>query len=329
MENKYKQKLFARFLAGVANEKEHNDILKLPEVKQMMSEQWSQKNADYKDIAKPELYALLAKVYSKIMTRQQQVVKPRTKRIPLYQRIAAVAALLVLLLTAGTILWSEGLIPGSNLVTINAPEGVKAEVFLPDGSRVWLNSGSKLTYNKKFDSKTRSLKLAGEAYFNISHDPSRPLVVKTRKADVEVLGTRFNIISIPSEERWEATLVSGSIRVNPLQKGLSKSLSLIPGQKAVWIISQNDFSIETVNTLNITRWVSNQLTFEDEPFALIARQLELTFGVKIEIPRELAERYRFTAKFTDESIYEIFKLLQITAPFDFKMQGNKVVVFAK
>ncbi|PKP39458.1 MAG: hypothetical protein CVT98_01710 [Bacteroidetes bacterium HGW-Bacteroidetes-15] len=305
MNSATKKKLFAKFLAGTTTPNEDNAILKTTEVEQMMIEQWEEGKPASDEFPKPDLNRLLAQVYRRILGRQHIVKKENHRRIPTFRQFAAVAAVLVLLMSVGTILWNEGVILGKNIVTISAPAGVRSEVFLPDGSRVWLNSGSKLTFNKKFDKNTRELKLTGEAFFNISHNPSRPLIVKTDEADIEVLGTRFNVISIPSQQKWEATLVSGSIRVSPSNKKSSKPISLKPGEKALWNKLKQDFDVEQANTFNTIRWVNNQLVFENETFGSLAKQLELTFGVKIIIPSSLANSYRFTATFTDESIFEM------------------------
>jgi ferric-dicitrate binding protein FerR (iron transport regulator) len=324
-----KNKLFARFLAGISKSDEEKEMLQTPEVKQLMQEQWDEGKPSSEEFPQPDLHMLLVKIYRRIVGKQFDIKKEKQRRLPVYQRFAAAAAVVILLLSVGTILWNEGVIPGKYMVTITAPSGVRSEVFLPDGSRVWLNSGSKLTYNKKFDSHVRKLKLSGEAYFNISHNPSRPLIVETKTANIEVLGTRFNVVSIPSQDKWEATLVLGNIRVSPSKKGAAKPFALSPGQRALWNKNTNDFTVEATNTSMATRWVSNQLMFENESFGMLANQLESTFGVKIEIPSSLANSYRFTATFTDESIFEIFNLLKITAPFDFAIQGNKVIVSAK
>lgn len=325
-----KKKLFAKFLAGLTTPDEDNAMLKTPEVEQMMIGQWDNVQQSNEKFPEPDRHKLLAQIYKRILGERRIVKVAKIKRIPVFQKIAAVAAVVVLLLSVGTILWNEGVIPGKDIVTINAPQGVRVEVFLPDGSRVWLNSGSKLTYNKRFDNNTRKLRFKGEAFFNISHNPSRPLIVETEDANIEVLGTRFNVISNPDQHKWEATLVSGSIRVSPSnKKKLKTPISLANGEKAVWSEERQNFIIEQANTLNITRWVNNHLVFENETFGELAKQLELTFGVKIQVPSKLANVYRFTATFTDESIYEIFNLLKITAPFDFSVKGNTVIVSEK
>lgn len=327
MNSEAKKKLFAKFLAGISNPDEEKAMLKTPEVEQMMTAQWDNDRENNEKYPEPDRHKLLAQIYKRILGDNKNTKIGKTKRIPVLQKISAAAAIVILLLSVGTILWNEGVIPGKDIVTINAPQGVRVEVFLPDGSRVWLNSGSKLTYNKKFENNTRRLKFKGEAFFNISHNPSRPLIVETEDANIEVLGTRFNVISKPDEQKWEATLVSGSIRVSPSNKKKVKTpISLTSGEKAVWSAKKQGFIVEQANTPNITRWVNNHLVFENETFGELAKQLELTFGVKILVPSKLANSYRFTATFTDESIYEIFNLLKITAPFDFSVNGNSVIV---
>lgn len=330
MNRESKKKLFAKFLAGVSSVAEDDAILKTPEVRMMMEGQWDEEHSAFKDIPRPDHQKLLVQVYRKIIGGRQEKIMPPIKRMALIQRFAAAAALIILLLSVGTILWNEGVIPGKDIVTINAPQGVRVEVFLPDGSRVWLNSGSTLTYNSKFDNNTRKLKFEGEAFFNISHNPSRPLIVETSDANIEVLGTRFNVISKPKQQKWEATLVSGSIKVSPSgKKKATGQISLSNGQKAIWSSSKQRFVVEQANTSDITRWVKNHLVFENETFSELAKQLENTFGVDIIIPSAIANSYRFTATFTDESIYEIFNLLKITAPFDFSIKGNTVMVKEK
>ncbi|MFP4556837.1 MAG: FecR family protein [Bacteroidales bacterium] len=328
MEKKRKQELFARFFAGITSKAEQNELLKTPEVESMMREQWDDNQPPAEGVQKPQLYKILAAIYKRIA-----VSKPNTsigsRNISLRSRLLAAAASVALLFSTGTVLWQIGIFSDSQLVTITTPHGAKSEVFLPDGSRVWLNSESKLSYNKDFDKKVREIEIEGEAFFNISHDPNRPVIVKTELADIEVLGTRFNLISKSSVKEWEAALVKGKIKVNTNRSGSAKSVSLSPGQKISWNKKANDFLLDKTNTSTKTRWVSNQLVFEDESFSNIATQLENTFGVQVDLLHPTVRDYRFTAKFSDESIYEIFSLLQQTASFNFHIRGNKVIVTEK
>ena len=324
MKHNQKRKLFAQFLAGVTNTQEDKLLLNTPEVESMMRNQWDSEVLNSENIPKPDLFRILAAVYRRIAVNRMRRTQARTISL---RQFYSVAAVVLLFLSLGSIMWYTGIIPGKNMVTIAAANGVRTEIFLPDGSRVWLNSNSSLKYNKNFDEDTRKLWLEGEAFFNISHNPSRPLFVKTKSIEVEVLGTRFNLLSVPNQKRLEATLVSGSIKLSSSNKSSKQSVQLIPGQKAHWNEGTNQFLVQEVNTSNVTRWVNNQLRFDNETFGNIVQQLEMTFGVKIEVPQELAQTYRFTATFTDESIFEIFNLLKITAPIDFLIKGNRVIVF--
>lgn len=326
MQHEQKKRVFAKFLAGISNQQENNSLLETPEVRSMMQQQWDSPINHDEGIPEPNLHRILAGVYKRLaLGRKREDQKPLIRLF--VQRIAAAAAIVIFLVSIGFVFWNTGVIPGKDLVTVNAPDGVRAEVFLPDGSRVWLNAGSTLAYNRKFDGENRELTLEGEAYFNISHNPTRPMVVKTKTADIEVLGTRFNLVSIPSEQKWEATLISGSIRVCPSKNSRTRNFAISPGNRAIWNKENNTFSIKSANTINTTRWVNNPLYFENETLENIARQLEQMFGIEVVVPSDLANVIRFTAKFTDESVYEIFNLLKITAPIDFSVQGNRVYVF--
>ena len=329
MNNQNKQKLFARFIAGISSNKEQDELLKTPELEQMMLEQWKQAECKGEDIAKPNHYKILTSIYKRLGIANVIDLNAKVRQLSIYRGIALAAASVALVFSVGTLLWQNGTFADRNIVEVNAPLGTKSEVFLPDGSRVWLNSESTLSYNKNFDASTREVSLEGEAYFNISYDPQRPMVVNTKTGSVEVLGTRFNLLANTKKGLWEATLVSGSINVLQTHANKLAKVSLDPGQKASWNQALKEFVVTPTNTLVDTRWVSNQLVFENETFGSIARDLERIFGVEIIIPTQMAKEYRFTAKFTDESLHEIFNLLRLTAPFNFSVNGNRVEVAPK
>ncbi len=328
MDNKKKEKLFARFIAGVSSHDDEQEMLKISAIEQQMINQWETSSKTTVEAPSPNLFRVLSAVYKRIGFKPQPEKRIKDRSISILQRVAAIAAVFVFLLSVGIILWNEGVILGKDIVTVTAPKGVRIEVFLPDGSRVWLNSQSTISYNKHFDADKREIKLEGEAFFNISKDSARPLLVRTDIADVEVLGTRFNVSSKRDKSQWQATLVSGKVKIHPKVNQGAKTISLAPGQKALWNSKKQEMQVNSVNVDVDARWVSNQLRFDNETFGSIVKQIELTFGVKVIIPVEMEQKYRFTAKFTDESVYEIFSLLQRSAPFQFRIQGNSVIVSA-
>jgi len=326
MKTNQKQKLFARFLAGVASTEEEHKLLDTSEVKSMMQEQWDNPQADNPQLDQSNLYRILANIYRRIASNKPKVDALAKVRRMVYVQISRAAAVILVMLSLGYLAWNIGLFGLNSLVTVSASEGVRSEIFLPDGSRVWLNSGGTIAYKKSFDDRNRKLKLSGEAYFNISTDPSRPFSVITDVATIQVTGTRFHVITESHNDVWETTLLEGSISVYPTNNEKQIATNLIPGQKATWDVCSKNFIVNEVNTSKHVLGFTNQLRFDNEPLGSLANQLEKTFGVRIDVPPALAQKYRFTATFSDESIFEIFNLLKITAPIDFTLQGNRVVV---
>ena len=325
MEQKHKAKLFAKFLAGISSNDEENELLNTSEVKSLMQKQWDNFDDASEQFPKPDNQKILTAIYRRLaLGTKSNRERPTVIKLSV-QRFYAAAAIGLMLIAMSGIFWFTGVIPGRNLVTITAQDGVRAEVFLPDGSRVWLNQGASIKYKKQFDERERTLTLTGDAVFNVSYNTDRPFHVVTKNATINVLGTRFIVKTSPNKT-WETTLLSGSVSILPSKGNSVDKLFLKPGQKATWDQANQSFSVNSVNTNDFSLGFANQLRFDNTPLATLAKTLEETFGVRIVVPQQLANQYRFTATFTDESIYEIFNLLKISAPIDFKIVDNTVIV---
>ncbi len=325
MEQKHKAKLFAKFLAGISSNDEENELLNTSEVKSLMQKQWDSFDDASEQFPKPDNQKILTAIYRRLaLGTKSNRERPTVIKLSV-QRFYAAAAIGLMLIAMSGIFWFTGVIPGRNLVTITAQDGVRAEVFLPDGSRVWLNPGASIRYKKQFDERERTLTLTGDAVFNVSYNADRPFHVVTKNATINVLGTRFIVKTSPNKT-WETTLLSGSVSILPSKGNSVDKLFLKPGQKATWDQANQSFSVNSVNTNDFSLGFANQLRFDNTPLATLAKTLEETFGVRIVVPQQLANQYRFTATFTDESIYEIFNLLKISAPIDFKIVDNTVIV---
>ena len=325
MEQKHKAKLFAKFLAGISSNDEENELLNTSEVKNLMQKQWDSFDDASEQFPKPDNQKILTAIYRRLaLGTKSKRERPTVIKLAV-QRFYAAAAVVLMLIAMSGIFWFTGVIPGRNLVTITAQDGVRAEVFLPDGSRVWLNPGASIRYKKQFDERERELTLTGDAVFNVSYNTDRPFHVVTKNATINVLGTRFIVKTSPNKT-WETTLLSGSVSILPSKGNSVDKLFLKPGQKATWDQANQSFSVNSVNTNDFSLGFANQLRFDNTPLATLAKTLEETFGVRIVVPQQLANQYRFTATFTDESIYEIFNLLKISAPIDFKIVDNTVIV---
>ncbi len=240
----------------------------------------------------------------------------------------------------------------TNYQTVETPGGAKSMVTLEDGTRVWLNAKSKLTYPARFVGDRREVELEGEGYFEVAKDRSRPFNVKTSELTVQVLGTAFNLKSYPEEGTIKATLVEGKIALNRLvdEKMERELLKLKPNQQAVFVkkegfltkeeavsagIPPDELSSrpteklivhERVDPAAITAWKDNKLIFKDETFESIAVKLERRYNASIIFEDEAVKGYRFSGTFREISINEALKALQFTSGFRFRIEHDKIFI---
>jgi len=229
---------------------------------------------------------------------------------------------------------------------IYTPAGSKTSIALPDGTEVWLNSLSSLTYTTaEFNSGRREVCLIGEAMFRVKHDSLHPFVVHTKNFDVKDLGTVFNISAYPEDKSAQASLISGSIEITT-KGGHCKRVTLAPNQR---IIVQNDSKgtiaiarsdkkrIDPIEptikpiTFNLqarvvpdTAWMANKLIFTDEYFCDLALQMQRRYNVTIFFRSSKAKYFKFTGRFEDEDVEDALQELQAIAPFGYKRSDNEI-----
>lgn len=235
----------------------------------------------------------------------------------------------------------------SRIETIAKP-GAKSRLLLPDGSVVWLNSGSRISYPANFTDSLREVELEGEAYFDVAKNSGHPFIVHTRDINIKVLGTAFNVKCYPEDNKTEATLIRGLVQVSktgssdqaillhPHEKVVVSSApesvaanTSLPSRPAVpdnMIVKQLKKSAADTAMVE-TAWVYNKLVFDGEDFPEIAAEMERWYNVKIVIHDPAVARYRFHAKFENETITEVLSALQLSLPFTFKISNNEVNIY--
>lgn len=170
-------------------------------------------------------------------------------------------------------------VPGMNQLVI--PYGKTSEVLLPDGSRVWLNAGSRLIYPEFFPDKTREVFLSGEAFFNVRHDAGRPFVVKTADIRVNVLGTQFNLSAYSGDQVIETVLTEGKIKISQNNAGLfAESMEISPGQLAAYSKENHSFMLSEVDIENHTLWKEGLMKFESTDLSRIVKKLERYYNIR-------------------------------------------------
>lgn len=211
--------------------------------------------------------------------------------------------------------------------------GQKSIITLLDGTRITLNADSKLFYPSKFGKKIREVRLEGEAYFEVTHNSAKPFVVKSGELTTTVLGTKFNIKAYPTEKNIKVALVKGKVRVANKSKSDFKELYLKPQQQVIYNKNNKTEKIVVFNTRKTIGWRNNVLVFENEKLKDVLVLLERTFGIKIEIKKELLGNKRISANFENESFWGIIEVIKYLTNFETKsiMENNELVkiVFTK
>jgi transmembrane sensor len=202
-------------------------------------------------------------------------------------------------------------------VEIIAPAWTRIQFSLPDGTKGWLNSNSRLRYDGDFYDH-RQVSLSGEAFFDVHKDNMRPFVLNTCNVEVKVLGTRFNIAAYDNEKSVEVVLEEGEIELN--EKRTAKCYTMKPNDLIVYDKAQNDFTQEIVQPQKYKSWTEGKLIFRNDPLDVVARRLERWYNIDVEINGNLSQNHRLRATFIDEDLEEILNLLKRSLPIDFRIE---------
>jgi transmembrane sensor len=268
------------------------------------------------------------------------------------------AAIILMILTIGGGSFFLGKLTNksttNNFCEISAPMGGKSSVVLPDGTKIWLNAGSKIKYNGDFNSGKRDIFLEGEAYFDVAKKKI-PFIVHTSDIDIRVFGTSFNVKSYPDEDRIETTLVEGSIRVDRKE---SKPVFLSPKEKLIFYKKNADFetkkySVDTnktskdtnyqksvnetivndaieVNTnVNIEEdvsWKDGSLIFNQENLESLTKKLERKYDITFSFENEDLKNYSFSGTLRDFPLEQVLRAIRFTSPINYTINEKTVVL---
>ena len=318
--------LLQKYIKGEASEAERKQVtlwlMESPEnTKRYRAERKLFESLLWKEAAKDER----EKTRFHVMNQES---KGKNKMIPVRHflrevcKVAAVVAVTLMAVTWFTDKTPDNVVAYQEMVV---PAGQRAELNLSDGTKVWLNSGSTLTFPTSFSDKVRQVTLDGEGYFEVTKNAACPFVVETNKGNIRVLGTEFNVMAYHDNDTWETSLLKGSVEiVNPDFE--ESVIRLEPNMKVS--IRDNQFVKEDIGETSRFLWREGLLCFSNISVKEMFQKVELYYGVTIQVNNERLLNKKYTGKFrTKDGVEHVLKVLQLNHDFTYtKNDENNTII---
>lgn len=266
----------------------------------------------------PAHYQALKKVKAKLG------ISPHQNHFLLTRPFRNIAAIFIPLLLIAISLYFIQRQTINRITTCNKEQ---KHITLPDGSEVWLNSESTISYTSQFGASIREINLQGEAYFSVFKDPGKPFIVKTEEFKIQALGTEFNVTAYHADSRVITTLTKGKIQVNIITNPIDSAYILEPGRQIIYQRSNKSIQLETVKG-NSTAWKNRQLIFQDATLQDIFNTLQRHYDVTIHYNPAEFPNDTYSVKFIDqENIGQILNVLQdIIGQFHYQQDKKNITI---
>jgi len=251
--------------------------------------------------------------------------------LKIYQKVAAF--LLIPIIGFGILYWvsQQNQSAGQYTETI-APRGQKSQIVLTDGTKVWLNSDTKIKYPGNFSKNERDVYLDGEAFFEVSKNPHQPFVVHTSGVDVKVLGTKFNVKAYADENQIETSLFEGKVNLllNDPSSTQQVEKEVEPGQSFIYSKADHQLAANKFPQDEINGWKKNQLIFKDDTFSNLVRKVERWYDVKVVYDEEQFNDRRLTVElYEGERLERLMDIISLALSVDYKYEKGEIILTPK
>ena len=241
------------------------------------------------------------------------------------------AAVVAIIIAVGCISYWQGEVNVKDTfadISVEAPLGSKTKLYLPDGTLVWLNAGSRMTYSQGLGVDNRKVELEGEGYFEVKRNEKIPFFVKTKDLQLQVLGTKFNFRDYPEDHEVVVSLLEGKVGLNNLLRE-EKEAVLSPDERAVLNKANGLLTVESVTASNASQWTDGYLFFDEELLPDIAKELERSYNVKIHIANDSLKTFRFYGNFVrrEQNIQEVLEALASTEKMQYKIEERNITIY--
>ena len=226
-----------------------------------------------------------------------------------------VAAIVLILLGGNFLLQKDDQMESfPSFQTLYVPAGQRAELVLPDSTKVWLNANSKLVYPTSFKEGIRQVELDGEAYFDVKHNGDIPFVVRTKSMNVTVLGTEFNVSAYSGIEEFNIALLRGSVELNSSDR--SGKYRMKAGEQIFY--REGKYVSAQIGNMDYFKWKEGVLSFNNQPIHVIIDKLRLYYDIRIEVADLPFLEERYSGKFrVKEGVEQVLKVLQLEHKFTY------------
>ena len=248
------------------------------------------------------------------------------KRIITLPRLLRIAAVVLIVIATGLLVWqaatpklkTEEFATSQNDIT-------NPEIILPDGTKVKLNHGSKLTYPEQFTGTTREVSLSGEAFFNVTHNAEKPFIIKINGASVKVLGTSFNVFAYNNKPIVEVIVKTGRVELNDdVKSGTlnANKVVLLPGEKGTLDKQKGILSKESSFDTNNLAWMTHEIKFKYTSLNEVFSTMEHTFNIRIVADENVDRNLQLNATFNHQDPDYIMNVVAMTLNLHLKKEGN-------
>ena len=262
-------------------------------------------------------------VHREWLRLQNRINLLKKNRFSYWSQIAAAAVIALLMTTTALGFYENSRLNRNELFTVETPMGEKSKVLLPDGSTVWLNAGSRISYGNHFNRRNREVTISGEAYFEVAQQTQHPFTVKTKEYDVEVKGTEFNVSSYDNEQFSTTTLMEGSI----VLRHFNKEYLLKPGEQMQVDVETHRLYLHSANAQQYKSWTEGRIEYDSislsELFNRIAREYNLQVHIDKDVNTSLILNVSLNNQETPGEI--LYGLSKIT-PFKFRYNKTDIYI---
>ena len=287
---------------------------------------------------------------------KQSLRESKARRLRPFWNLSRMAASWLIFFIIGGLAHRLFMTPSPEMVdqhsttTITSPQGSNTLIDLPDGTKVWLNAGSKISYGNSYGISARDVELTGEAYFDVKTNRNMPFVVITSDVVVKALGTRFNVKAYPEEETITATLEEGRIVLTSLHDlSLKESVLIKPKEMVTYYKNNKIIEADTkdkidekvksepekgkmleivpnIKTELVTSWKDETWIIESQPLGYLIPILERRYDIIIILESDEIMKYKFTGKIQKETIEQIMSAFGLSAPINYRIEKNKITL---